>query len=67
MDFSRYGAKHAAACESCEYYVYDEETDSYYCSLSLDEDEVEKRMSGLSRGCSYYKFYDEYTSVRRQI
>ncbi len=67
MDFSKYGKKGAASCESCEYYIYDEYTDSYSCNLSLDEDEMHDFLSGTTRGCPYYKFYDEYTSVRRQI
>lgn len=67
MDFSKYGIKHKATCDTCEYYMYDEDSDSYYCSLSLDEDEMSRFLSGMSRGCTYYKFFDEYTSVRRQI
>lgn len=67
MDFSKYGVKHAASCESCEYYEYDEYTDSYSCSLSLDEDEMSEFLSRNTNGCHYYKFYDEYKSVQRQI
>ncbi len=67
MDFSKYGIKHTASCESCEFYTYDEQSDSYSCTLSLDEDEMSDFLGGRTRGCPYYKFYDEYTSVRRQI
>lgn len=67
MDFSKYGIKREGSCESCEYYTYDEYTDSYSCNLSLDEDEMGDFLGGMTRGCPYYKFYDEYTSVRRQI
>ncbi len=67
MDFSRYGAKRAVSCESCEYYDYDEYTDSYSCALSLDEDEMSLFLSGQMRECKYYKFYDEYKSVQKQI
>lgn len=66
MDFSKYGIKRASSCESCEYYQYDEYTDSYSCSLDLDEDEAQRAYFG-QRDCHYYKFYDEYKSVQKQI
>ncbi len=53
-------------CESCLYYDYDEEYDSYICTVTLDEDEAVDFMSGRSNECSYYKYYDEYKSVRKQ-
>ncbi|MBR2466577.1 MAG: hypothetical protein IKB38_06580 [Clostridia bacterium] len=67
MDFSKYGKKHAASCETCEFYTYDEYTDTYSCNLSLDEDEMTDFLGGHTKGCPYYRFYDEYTSVRKQI
>ncbi len=67
MDFSKYGVKHPTNCESCEYYEYDEYTDTYGCAINLDEDEMVGFLSGNTRGCPYYKFYDEYKSVQRQI
>ena len=67
MDFSKYGIKRASSCESCAYYDYDEYTDSYSCQVNLDEDEMQGFLSGSVRGCPYYKFYDEYKSVQRQI
>ncbi len=53
-------------CESCAYYDYDEEYDEYYCSINLDEDEMEKYMSGNMNSCNYYSAYDEYKIVRKQ-
>ena len=67
MDFSKYGYKHAASCESCEFYEYDEYTDSYSCNLALDEDEMGALLGGRVRECPYYRYYDEYTSVHKQI
>ena len=67
MDFSKYGPKRKASCESCEYYQYDEYTDSYSCTLNLDEDEMQEFLGGFTKDCHYYKFYDEYKSVHRQI
>lgn len=54
-------------CESCEFYDYDEELDAYVCDLSLDEDEMIKFLSKNTRSCPYYRFYDEYKSVHKQI
>ncbi len=67
MDFSKYGVRHKASCESCEFYQYDEYTDTYSCTLALDEDEMAEYVSGLTRDCKYYRFYDEYKSVQKQI
>ena len=67
MDFSKYTKKTAGSCESCEYYQYDEYTDSYTCTMALDEDEMSRFMDRNTSGCHYYKFYDEYKSVQRQI
>lgn len=53
-------------CESCSYYCYDEEYDEYYCSVNLDEDEMEKYMSGNSDTCHYFNYYDEYKVVEKQ-
>lgn len=67
MDFSKYLGKRKSNCESCEFYQYDDYTDSYSCSLSLDEDEMASFVSGLTRDCKYYRYYDEYKSVEKQI
>ena len=53
-------------CESCAYYDYDEEYDEYYCTVNMDEDEIEKFMSGSYDSCRYYSPYDEYKIVRKQ-
>ena len=67
MDFSKYGHKPKASCDSCEFYEYDELTDSYFCNMRLDEDEMESFLSGSTNGCHYYRYYDEYKSVHKQI
>ena len=67
MDFSKYTGKRQGSCESCEFYEYDELTDAYYCKMSLDEDEMAGFLSHSTSGCHYYKYYDEYKSVHRQI
>lgn len=67
MDFSKYGYKHAANCETCKFYVYDEYTDEYTCNLSLDEDEMVNFLGNNTKACPYYRYYDEYKSVHKQI
>lgn len=56
----------ASNCETCMYYEYDEEYDCNYCSINLDEDDMEKFMSYANFNCPYYKYYDEYSMVRKQ-
>lgn len=67
LDFSKYMGKVKSNCESCEFYVYDEYTDTYSCNLSLDEDEMADFLGMRSRDCQYYRYYDEYKSVNKQI
>ena len=54
-------------CESCEFYDYDEELDAYVCDVNLDEDEMGRFLSKNTKGCPYYRYYDEYKSVHKQI
>lgn len=58
--------KRITNCESCEFYDYDEEYEAYVCNMSLDEDELYRFMSGTNQQCPYYRYYDEYKSVRKQ-
>ncbi len=55
----------AAPCESCAYYDVIDEDGALGCTVDFDEDEMYSLVTGRS-GCPYYKFYDEYKSVRRQ-
>lgn len=54
-------------CESCEFYDYDEYLDEYGCDIHLDEDEMLRFLSGNTQNCPYYRYYDEYKSVHKQI
>ena len=56
----------ATRCDDCEYYDYDEEWGAYVCNMSLDEDEQIRFMNRSTSECPYFKFYDEYKSVRKQ-
>ena len=54
-------------CEDCLYYDYDEEYEEYLCRMSLDEDEMVRFIHSGRGVCPYYRFYDEYKSVQKQI
>lgn len=54
-------------CESCEFYDYDEYEDAYVCQMKLDEDEMYRFLQGKNQSCPYYRYYDEYKSVHKQI
>ncbi len=59
--------KAESCCESCEFYDYDEYLDAYVCDMKLDEDEMLDFITGREHHCPYYRFYDEYKSVAKQI
>lgn len=59
--------KQVGRCEDCEFFDYDEEFDTYSCQLSLDEDEFAAYVGRQMGGCPYYRYYDEYKSVHKQI
>ena len=54
-------------CESCEFYDYDEYLDAYICTQNLDQDEMAQFLGRNTASCPYYRFYDEYKSVHKQI
>ena len=59
--------KVASNCETCEFYDYDEELDAYVCDMRLDEDEMVNFLRKNTAYCPYYRYYDEYKSVHKQI
>ena len=54
-------------CDICVNYVFDEESECYYCLVNLDEDEMYRFLSGNQRECPYFRHDDEYGVVRHQI
>jgi len=52
-------------CEMCAHYVADEELGDY-CSINLDEDEMERFLTQSVKNCHYFQLYDEYKIVRKQ-
>ena len=59
--------KPAGRCEDCEFYRFDEDEDAYVCDNRLDEDEMANYLAGQTASCPYFRFYDEYKSVQKQI
>ena len=53
-------------CESCVYYVYDEDWECYCCDMNLDEDEMVRFLSGSFDNCPYFNLDDEYAIARKQ-
>lgn len=53
-------------CESCTYYVYDEDYECYTCLVDLDEDEMYRFLKGSEYSCPYYRADDEYSIARKQ-
>ena len=56
----------AANCEEGVNYEYDDETESYYCTMDLDEDEMERFLRSANDACPFYRPGDDYKTARRQ-
>lgn len=54
-------------CESCVNYVYDDDWDCYTCMANLDEDDMQRFLSGTNNDCCFYRLDDEYGVVRHQM
>lgn len=55
------------SCESCTYYIYDEDYESYVCDKNMDEDEYIRLMTDRYFQCPFYRNSDEYAVVRKQM
>ena len=55
------------SCESCTYYIYDEDYESYVCDKNMDEDEYIRLMTDRHFQCPLYRNGDEYAVVRKQM
>ena len=53
-------------CEECDYFDYDEETDTYECMMNLDMDEYERYLASGRNRCPYFRVRDDYRVVRKQ-
>lgn len=54
-------------CETCAYYIYDEDREEYVCDIDMDEDDYARLLSGRYKECPFWKNGDEYDTVRHQI
>lgn len=54
-------------CETCAYYVYDDEAEEYFCTRDMDQDDYGRLVSGQWKGCPFYRDGDEYKVVRHQL
>ena len=57
----------ASCCDTCAYFMYDEEYECYTCDRDLDEDEMVRFLSDAHFVCPYYRCGDEYLVVRKQL
>lgn len=57
----------ATNCDFCFYYREDEDTGISMCSMALDEDEMLYYLKGKFQNCPYFKLYDEYSIVKKQM
>ena len=55
------------SCESCTYYIYDEDYESYVCDKNMDEDEYIRLMTDRYFQCPFYRNGDEYAVFRKQM
>ncbi len=54
------------SCETCVFYDVIDEAGTLGCTADVDEDDAYRERADLGYVCRYYRFYDEYQSVRRQ-
>ena len=59
--------KERGSCETCAFYIYDDEYGAYLCDMNMDEDDYVRIMSDRYYQCPYYRNGDEYAVVRRQM
>ncbi len=55
------------SCETCEFFDWDDDYQDNVCTISLDEDELYRMKTNAAEVCPYYRYYNEYKSVQKQI
>ena len=58
--------KERISCETCAFYVYDDEYGAYLCDMNMDEDDYERIMSDRNYEGPYYRQGDEEDVVRKK-
>ena len=54
-------------CDTCAFYVYDEDYEEYLCDIDMDEDEYARFLQDRHQHCPHYRSGDEYLVVRHQM
>ena len=54
-------------CETCVYYMYDEEYEEYICAADMDEDDYGRLVQSGWKQCPFWRNGDEYAVVRHQM
>ena len=54
-------------CDTCAYFIFDEDYEEYVCDAAMDEDDFVRLRENGFRGCPYYRDGDEYKVVRSQL
>lgn len=53
-------------CDYCLYLDTDQETGDVYCSINMDQDELERLKLNSRASCPYFRQGDDYTIVKKQ-
>ncbi len=53
-------------CLKCEHFDCDDESGEEFCTMGLDEDELQRFLTARTSECPYFRYYDEYKMVRKQ-
>ena len=48
-------ANTASCCDTCTFYIYDDEYECYTCDRDLDEDEMMRFLTDQHYQCPYYR------------
>ena len=48
-------ANMASCCDTCTFYIYDDEYECYTCDRDLDEDEMMRFLTDHHYQCPYYR------------
>ena len=57
----------SCSCDTCTYYIFDEDYEEYICDAAMDEDDFIRLRDDGFKGCPYYRDSDEYKVVRKQL
>ena len=54
-------------CDTCVYYVYDEEFEEFFCDVNMDEDDAARLAFVRYRECPFWRNGNEYDTVKHQM